>query len=288
MLHWSPGNASLGSDAIWSSQISSLGPRWRSTPTQPSLARSVDGIYAAWLTPDYYIHTARLGIQSDSDQTGGNWTEPVNTGFKSSHAPSIASHGGTLYLAWKDFDQGLIYWAPGSWAGFEIGTRTSWKCAFGPVIGSSLFRGLSMAWVGIPPDDRLRWVPFDHQTDTFPDAPLILEGRSSAAPALVGTLGRYHLAWKGSGQDRRLWWSCYGGEWSPQQPMDGWSTTGPGLAANGEDVYLTYTEQHPQDGNGQIYWTRTTPPEDVTLPPAGWTAHLPLTYRQSFVAPAIA
>jgi len=90
-----------------------------------------------------------------------------------------------------------------------------------------------------------------------------------------------HMVWRGDRDDKRLWWSRYDGRWAPQQPLDGWSNTGPGLAADGQSISLVYTEQNPQDGQGQLYWSH--------IDQSGvWAPHWPVDGRKTYYSPAIA
>ena len=283
-MRWSPGGELTGQEETWSPQEISWGSQ-RHTTAAPALARHVDGVYAAWVEPDHYIYTSRLGDSPTSDQNTTVWSVPTSTGFQTAQRPAIASYAGRLYLAWKDRTEGTIHWAPGSAAGWEIAVATPWRTTYGPALGSSLFAGLFMAWRGDTPDSQLHWTQFNYHDLWFDGPDNRFGGWTAASPTLVGTFGHIYMGWRGDQtadfNDTRLWWSRYDGGWAEQRPLDGWSTTGPGLAtSDGQTVYMAYTEQFPQEGHGQIWWTHSTPSLD-------WTGQQPLGSRKTYFSPAI-
>ncbi|MEJ2852241.1 MULTISPECIES: hypothetical protein [unclassified Saccharothrix] len=283
-MRWSRTGVVTDRPDTWSDQEISWGAERRAV-TAPALTRHIDGLYAAWVGPDHYIHTSRLGDSPIADQHGTVWSAPRNSGFQTAQNPTLASYDNHLFLAWKDKTEGTIHWARGTGAGWEAQVATPWRTSHGPALGAALFGGMVMAWKGQSPDNQLHWIQYNPRIGWFDGQPRRYEGWSAAAPALVGTWGHIYMAWRGQTtadhDDTRLWWSRYDAGWAPQRPLDGWSVTGPELAADGDTVYLVYTEQTPSDGHGQLYWTRTTTSGD-------WVGHQALGNRKTYFTPAIA
>jgi hypothetical protein len=281
-LRWSRPGVTTGQEDTWSRDVF----RWntpRQTVAAPALARHIDGVYMAWVGTDHHIYTSRLGDGPSGDQDHTTWTSPTFTGFTTYQRPALASYAGRLYLAWKDASEGTIHWARGGAVGWEVEAATPWHTDYGPALGSSFFGGLFMAWRGRSPDSQVHWTQFNSASQWFDGPDNRFGGWTADSPALAGGLGLMYMVWRGDRtstfDDKRLWWSRYEGGWSPQQPLDGWSVTGPSLAADGQSISLVYTEQNPQDGHGQLYWSHITPP-------GGWAPHQSLD-RKAYYTPAI-
>jgi len=281
ILRWSRSGVVTGQEDTWTTEVFTWNTP-RHTVAAPALARHVDGVYMAWVDDGDHIYTSKLGDGPTGDQDQTTWSSSIDTGFRTHQRPAIASYAGQLYLAWKDATENTIHWAHGSAAGWEVEVATPWPTDYGPALGSSFFAGMFMAWRGRTPDSQLHWTRFNGTARWFDGPDNRYEGWSADGPALVGTFGHVHMAWRGDRDDKRLWWSKYDGGWAAQQPLDGWSVTAPSLATeDGQTVSLVYTEQNPQDGHGQLYWSHTTPAGD-------WAAHQPVDGRRAYYSPATA
>ncbi len=283
-LRWSPPGVTTGQEDTWSPTVR----KWntpRHAIAAPALTRHVDGVYMAWVGSDGYIRWSKLGNDPTGDHHSMDWSSAQLTGYRTRQRPALASYAGHLFLAWKDADEGTIHWVRRSAGGWEAPAATPWPTDHGPALGSSLFGGLFMAWRGKSTDSQLHWTQFNSTTQWFDGPEHRFDGWTADSPALAGGLGLVYMVWRGNRtatfDDKRLWWSRYDGGWSAQQPLDGWSATAPSLAADGLSISLVYTEQNPQDGHGQLYWSHVTHP-------GGWAPHQAVPGRKAYFAPAIA
>lgn len=150
-----------------------------------------------------------------------------------SHGPALATDGGTVYMAWKGYnDEGIYFsvrrqgsqtWSPQQGIS-GVGTSHSPALAIGEN-GQSI-----MVWKGAGDDQAIWWMylPGDGNTQK----PLTDRG-TSCNPAVVFApeLNRFVMAWKGKGDDPRIFCSILNGDtWSPQQLVGGVGTSrGPAL-----------------------------------------------------------
>lgn len=67
--------------------------------------------------------------------------------------------------------------------------------------------------------------------------------------------GKVYMAWRGARDDKRLWWSRLDGDnWQPQQPIEAWSDTGPGLTTpDGEGVVMAWKGAN---GDSRIWYSQ--------------------------------
>lgn len=277
-MRWAGARTSDTGDFVWLPEVD-----WgagRHAMAAPALVRWWGVLHAAWVEPDHVIHWSHLDGQHV-------WSSPQNTGFRTSQKPALGFDANRLLLAWKDVDESAIHWAPmtADGAGWGPEAATDFPTTTGPALGAA-DDGLYMAWRGRAPDDQLHWTKFNSDIGWFDGPDHRMLGWSAASPALSSANGRLYMAWRGATRpdrdDTQLWWSMLDGStWRPQRPFAGWSTTGPSLATDGEMLYMAWTEQFPQDGHGQLWWTRMHWTWD------DWSPQEPLGSRKSYLTPAI-
>lgn len=95
----------------------------------------------------------------------------------------------------------------------------------GPSLTGNVNNGLLAAWKGSGGDERIWYSTYD-LTSWAPQKVMPNPVRTSVGPSLV-TLGfnTFLAAWKGGDSDERIWYSIFNGAWSPQQVIQGGSTS---------------------------------------------------------------
>jgi hypothetical protein len=149
---------------------------------------------------------------------------------------------------------------------------------------TSAFNRLAMAWRGRGNDSNIWFSTTADLQSWTPQIPL--DGvRSSHGPALAafprsGLSPRLYLAWKGEGNDNRLFWTRSTPDLSNFEPHrrfdDRLSTTRPALAEFDGKLVMAWKSSHDE----QIYWS--------TFDGFNWSAQAAIPGRATSHAPALA
>jgi hypothetical protein len=101
---------------------------------------------------------------------------------------------------------------------------------------------------------------------------------TSAGPALAG-YGPLYMAWKGFGDDPRIWWSAFDGNtWTAQQTVPKVDTSdGPALAVFTDKLYLAWRSP---EGDENIWWS--------AFDGSSWTAPQNVPHVGTSAGPALA
>jgi hypothetical protein len=207
----------------------------------PSLAApNMSTLYAIW-----------KGEHGDSDQRifystfdGTVWTPQAQIqGWLSSVGPSLGVRNGVLYAAFKGAEgDNQIYWSQlneSTWTPKQpIPGATS---VIGPSLAGYTSDGqLYAGWIGVN-GQSLSFAQFDGNVwqvaPSIPGNPF-----SSIGPSLAQAGDSLYAAWKGEGNDERLYYAVFSnGAWSGQnQIKDVGSSIGPALAAYGPNLYAMW------------------------------------------------
>jgi hypothetical protein len=144
----------------------------------------------------------------------------VANDFHTGDRPAVCRHGNQVLLVWKGPAGMRPYTAPDP--------RLFWSVFDGRSNGRAY-----MAWKGKGNDSRLFWSTLQDRSWTQQrEVPGV--GGSSHGPALSPVYTpdglELMLAWKGKGDDARIFWSLYDGSWSEQHEAGGGLLTSHGPA----------------------------------------------------------
>ncbi len=205
--------------ALPSPIASSVGPSLVGWLPSESIDVSVDALYAAWKGGD---GDDRIWFSLQFLGTS-TWAlqEALPSPVASSMGPSLTVYGGTLYAAWRGGgDDERLWFSFNQWNGAS------------------------------DPGPQAFWVP---QQEILPGVAF----SSGEGPSLAQFNDRLYAAWKGGGDDERLWYSSWdGSEWAPQQQiLPGFafsSGAGPSLAVLGGDTL--YAAWKGGGSDERIWW----------------------------------
>jgi hypothetical protein len=238
----------------WSPQQQGVGG---GSSTGPALAVFHGLLFEAWkgVTGD-----DRMFWSSFDGINGISWyDQQVGVGGGSSESPAIAAFRDQLFAVWKGAgdDQGMY------WSSFDGTAWSEQKLGPGATSGRpglAAFGGrLIAAWKGVAGDDRMFWSSFDGTA--WSEEQQGVGGGSEVGPQLavygVGPFGRderLFAAWRGVGDDQRMFWSTFdGATWSPQEAgLGGGSDVGPSLAPFAGALYAAWKGVA---GDDRMFWS---------------------------------
>ena len=181
-----------------------------------------------------------------SSLVGGTWTPqgPLGDAFTSTHGPALAVGPSNVLVAWKDAASEALMWSQSDgnqW--FEPERMSDGWSSHGPALAARTTRpsrpGKEWATIpvcsGRPSTDASGAGRAPRQT---------ARSGTSDRPALAIFRGRVIMAWKGKGDDARIFTSEFrSGAWSPQQAVrEGTLGTshGPALGIVGDRLLMAW------------------------------------------------
>jgi hypothetical protein len=124
----------------------------------------------------------------------------------------------------------------------------------------------AMVWYQGSTDDHVRWSERTAYPDLvflWPEARVLDDRRTGNTPSIAGVGSGTCMAWRGGGDDQRIWWSRLHGSslspggavWSPQTPAVGCQTsTFPTLVTLGSRMFMFF-KRTGTDSRGEILWS---------------------------------
>ena len=219
------------------------------SPRAPALAAHNGRLFIAWKGDgNDQLNVAAVNLDGAGSPTG--FSNKVVLGDTSPLSPSLASAGGTLYLAWRGDgnDQLNVMDSTDNGATFGHKFVSAETSSQAPVLGT--FKGaLMIGWKGDGNDQLNVARVVTNPAPTGLAGKVTLGDMSPRSPALCEFDGRLYIAWKGDGNDNlNLMSSTDGQTFADKSTSPETSPEAPSLAVDNGVLYIGWKG----DGNDQL------------------------------------